>query len=85
MSTADNSPASVAPIRATISRCEQLGVCQACAPRCGLCADEDERQEQDGLDRISYYLAIGIASAVTVSWVAGVTSYLLHRFGWLTL
>lgn len=78
-------PAVVAPIKQSITRCQELGVCQALSPCCSGCSITSSDEQTYALDRVTYYIACGIAAGITVGWVVGVTSYLLHRFGWLTL
>jgi len=78
-------PAVVAPIKQSISRCQELGVCQSLTPCCSGCSVTSTDEQEYALDRVTYYMAIGIATACTVAVAFGILSYLLHRFGWLTL
>ena len=81
----DHTPAAVAPIKQTSTRCQELGVCQSLTPCCSGCSIGNQAEQQDVFDRVSYYIAVGLAAGATVGWVVGLASYALHRYEWLTL
>lgn len=85
MSCTTHTPARVAPIKQSISRCHQLGICQAETPRCEDCDESPADQADCFSERLLYWTAIGIAASCTVAVAFGSLSYALHRFGWLTL
>jgi hypothetical protein len=78
-------PAVVAPIKQSITRCQELGVCQSLSPCCSGCSITTSIEQQDVFDRVTYYMAIGIATGCTVAVAVGGVSYLLHYFKWLSL
>lgn len=78
-------PAVVAPVKQSITRCQELGVCQSLTPCCSGCSITSSDEQAYALDRVTFYVVVGLASAATISWVVGTISFALHYFGWLTL